>query len=132
MCNENDCIFVYYSGYCDKDLTTNKDVLTLGCDPDNQHSLEINSICNIVTNPKIRLIIIIDGFYYEKLKEPNDNYKSNHLIIASFVSEQNNTIKKTSFTEDLCKNIKTNENFDFNNSLWKKAQIIGNKDLLKW
>ena len=130
-CNDNDCIFIYYSGYCDKDHETNNDILTLGCDPDKNNSLEISSMCKIVTNPKIRLIIIIDGYYYDTLKQ-HSNYKSNHLIIGSFVDDQTNQIKETTFTENLCKIIKTNTNFDFNHPLWKKVQIIGDKNLLKW
>ena len=130
-CNDDDCIFIYYSGYCDKDHTSNNDILTLGCDPDKNNSLEISKICKIVTNPKVRLIIIIDGFYYDKL-EVHQDYKLNHLIIGSFIDDQTNNTQKTTFTEDLCNVIKSNTNFDFNHELWKNVQIIGNKNLLKW
>ena len=130
-CNEDDCIFIYYSGYCDKDSESNNDILTLGCDPDKNNSLEIRKICKIVSNPKIRLIIIIDGFFYDSLDDHED-YKSNHLIIASFIDDLTNKTHKTTFTEDLCNVIKSNTNFDFNHKLWENVQIIGNKNLLKW
>ena len=162
LCNDNDTVFIYYSGYCDKtnhnltDITSelddtiidkdgdkfevpmtadtpskNVDLLTVSCNDDELNTrISINDICDIFVNPKIRLILCIDGFHYDKL-QVTDHMKENHLIIGSFVDENMSKTNNTTFTKDVYNYIQEQGSIDNDNKLLANLQIIGNKDLLK-
>ena len=88
-----------------------------------------NSFLSIVKNEKIRLIIIIDGFFSDKLNKP-PNFQKNHLIVSSSVNDELSPIDKTEFTKKFCKIIENHENYDFESDIWKNVQFIGDKNLL--
>ena len=126
-CKDNDTILVYYSGYCDKDTENELDYLTLACKDENP--VAIDDIVSIVKNEKIRLIIIIDGFFSDKLYKPH-NFQSNHLIVSSSVDDQASAIDRTEFTKEFCKVIENHENYDFESDIWSNVQFIGERSLL--
>lgn len=123
-CKNNDIIYIYYSGYCDK--TDNKDVFTLSSNKPLLDIIYINDILDIFLNPNIKLILIIDSFYYDTLKI--DNIKLNHLIIGSFINEPN--VTKTLFTTTVLNYLVNQSYIDKNNSLWNNLQIIGNLNII--
>lgn len=124
-CCDNDTVFIYYSGYCDKGSDLDNDLLTISCD----NNIAINDIINIFENENIKLILIIDGFYYEKLSNIFSK-KKNYLIISSFVNEVNEIKSSTNFTAKLCNLVKDENIFNQSHEIWKDTQIIGNKSLL--
>ena len=124
-CSDNDTVFIYYSGYCDKGSDLDNDLLTISCD----NNIAINDIINIFENENIKLILIIDGFYYEKLSNIFSK-KKNYLIISSFVNEVNEIKSSTNFTAKLCDLVKDENIFNQSHDIWKSTQIIGNKSLL--
>tara|TARA_B100001248_G_C27391854_1_gene462867 strand:+ start:1138 stop:2148 length:1011 start_codon:yes stop_codon:yes gene_type:complete len=124
-CSDNDTVFIYYSGYCDKGSDLDNDLLTISCD----NNIAINDIINIFENENIKLILIIDGFYYEKLSNIFSK-KKNYLIISSFVNEVNEIKSSTNFTAKLCNLVKDENIFNQSHEIWKDIQIIGNKSLL--
>ena len=126
---DNDFVFIYYSGYCDKDIDTDDDLLTLSCKDDESFTIKINKILNIFENDQIKLIFIIDGFYYDKLSD-NVNCKSNHVIVSSFVNESNKIQSSTNFTEKICDIIEKKHSIDLNHQMWNNIQILGNKDII--
>ena len=126
-CNDNDTIFIYYSGYCDKDTENELDYLTLSCK--DKTPIAIDDIVSIVTNETIKLIIIIDGFFSEQLYKPT-NFKKNHLIVCASVDDQISPINKTEFTKKFCKIIENHENYDFESDIWNNVQFIGDRNLL--
>lgn len=165
LCEDDDNVFIYYSGYCDKkthkltDITDeitddtiidkdgdkfeipmteepiikNTDILTVVCNDKegiDAVNISINDICDIFVNPKIRLILCIDGFHYEKLEE-TEHMKENHLIIGSFVDENVSKTNNTTFTKDVYNYIQEKGRIDIDNELWDNLQVIGNKDILK-
>jgi len=126
-CKDNDAVLVYYSGYCDKDTENELDYLTLACKDKNP--IAIDDIVSIVKNEKIRLIIIIDGFFSDKLYKP-PHFQKNHLIVSSSVDDQASPIDRTEFTKKFCKIIENHENYDFESEIWNNVQFIGERSLL--
>ena len=124
-CSDNDTVFIYYSGYCDKGSDLDNDLLTISCD----NNIAINDIINIFENENIKLILIIDGFYYEKLSNIFSK-KKNYLIISSFVNEVNEIKSSTNFTTKLCNLVKDENILNQSHEIWKDTQIIGNKSVL--
>lgn len=134
-CKDGDFVFIYYSGYCDYLDDTKEDVLTILSETSPKikiESISINSILEIFENPNIKLILFIDGFYYNAINK-NSNQKSNHLILSSFINDKDkptryaNTTKTTKSLLDIL----NNENkLEYNHKIWSSINVIGNQKLI--